>query len=78
MKIYTYICFDVRFKAISQPIFIIDVLKYTQENYVDSVYTHKLFTNKIDCFFNRQTSKMARSDNFLPLDRVGVFRTKLL
>jgi len=78
MKIYTHICFDVLFKAISQPIFITEVLKYTQGIYVDSVYTQKLFTNRIDCFSDRQTSRMARSDNFLPLDRVGVFRTKLL
>jgi len=27
-------------------------------------------------FFYRQTSRMARSDNFLPLDGVGVFRKK--
>mgnify|MGYP000054787018 CR=1 FL=1 len=64
IKIYTHICLGVLFKVISQQFFIIEVLKYTQRIYVDSVYTKKIFKNRINCFFNRQTSRMARSDNF--------------
>jgi len=39
MKIYTHICFDVLFKAISQPIFIIEVLKYIQGIYILKNYS---------------------------------------
>ena len=79
MKIYTHICFEVLFKAISQPIYIIEVLKYTQGIYVDSVYIYSKTIHKQNrLFFYRQTSRMARSENFLPLDEVDVFRTKIL
>jgi len=60
MKIYTHICCDVLFKAISQPIFIIEVLKYTQGIYV-TVYILKNYSQTEYTFFFRQTTRMTKS-----------------
>ena len=52
---------------------IIEALTYTHGINVDGVYTPKLSTYRIYYFYHH-TSRMF----FIPLDRVGVFRTKLL